>query len=175
VNEAGPLDPEEVATFRPWLPSVAFAPTATIAVKEVALVTLTWLTESPASSAETLVLPGWVSKLVPVKVTVTLAPLTPLEGLIDVRVGGGATGMVTANGTGPLVPPSFATVMLRLPGAASEAIVKLAVIDVSLPTVTELTVIPAPLTDTKAVAFWHAAFAPAANPVPVNVTVICAP
>src|SRR6516225_2139644 len=147
-KEAGPLDPEEVATFRPWLPSVSFAPTVTTAVKEVALVTLTWLTESPASSAETLVLPGLVSKLVPVKVTVTLVPLTLLEGLIDVRVGGGDTGVPTANGTGALAPPSFATVTLRMPGAASEAIVKVAVIDVSLPTVTALTVIPAPLTDT---------------------------
>ena len=64
-------------------------------------------------------------KLVPVRVTGTLAPSNPLGGLIDVSVGGKALMLKV---TAALVPPAVVTVTLAGPGAAVAAMVKVAVI-----------------------------------------------
>src|ERR1700731_254358 len=121
----------------------------------VALATVVLLTVIPAPLTP-MVAPA--TKFVPVSVTATPCPCTPLFGLIEVSVGGAT---FTVNGGGPLVPPEVVTVMVRAPVAVFAAMVNVAVICVALTTVVLLTVIPAPLTPTAA---------PATKFVPVNVT-----
>ena len=83
---------------------------------------------------------GAGAKFVPVRVTGTLAPWTPLAGAIAVRVGAAA---LTVKTTGAVVPPVVVTVTLRAPVVAVAAMVNVAVIWVALTTVTLLTVISA--------------------------------
>ena len=64
------------------------------------------------------------TKLLPVRVTGTLAPWTPPEGLIEVSVG---IGGFTVNTAGALVPPLVVTVTFAVPGAALAAIAIVAV------------------------------------------------
>ena len=97
-------------------------------------------------------------KFVPVKVTGTLLPTTPLDGLTEVSVGPAA---LTVKVAAPLVPPLVVTVTLAAPSVAFPAMAKVAVICVALTTVTPLTVTPGLLTATVA---------PAMKFVPVKVT-----
>ena len=74
--------------------------------------------------------------------------------------GAGAT-TVKPPASVPPLPPAFATVRLRVPGAALLAVVSVAVSCAADPTLTSLDVTPVPLTLTVA---------PAANPLPLIVT-----
>jgi hypothetical protein len=65
------------------------------------------------------------TKFVPVRVTGTLAPWTPVAGLTDVNVGAGG---LTVKTTAALVPPLVVTVTLAAPGVALAAMVDVAVI-----------------------------------------------
>jgi hypothetical protein len=65
------------------------------------------------------------TKFVPVRVTGTAVPWTPVAGLTDVNVG---VGGLTVNGAALLVPPVVVTVMLAEPTAALAAMVNVAVI-----------------------------------------------
>ena len=87
------------------------------------LPTVTPLTTMPALATLTLV-PEM--KLVPVNVTDTVAPCTPLLGVMEVRVGPGSK--LTLKVAGPLMPPDVVTVTFVAPAAAVAAIVKVAVI-----------------------------------------------
>src|ERR1039458_626346 len=83
------------------------------------------------------VAPG--TKLVPVRVTGTLAPWVPLAGLTEVRVGGAG---LTVKASGPLAPPAGVTVMVAAPRVALRPMWRVAVIWVALTTVTLLAQIP---------------------------------
>src|SRR5436305_1885675 len=63
-------------------------------------------------------------KFVPVKVTGIVAPCTPLDGAIAVRVG---TAAFTVKAAVPVVPPAVVTVTLRAPKVAVAATVRVAV------------------------------------------------
>jgi hypothetical protein len=86
------------------------------------LVTLTLLTVT-ALLTFTVVAP--TTKFVPIKVTGTVVPWTPLLGLMEVTVGGGG---VTVNVAALLVPPGVVTVTLAASRVAVAAMVKVAVI-----------------------------------------------
>ena len=76
-------------------------------------------------------------KLTPLTVTPTLVPRTPLDGLIELRVTGAA---VMVNDSGPLVPLEVVTVTFEAPVAAPAEIANVALIWVSLTTLTLVTV-----------------------------------
>jgi len=135
-------------------PSVAFAAIPRVAVICVALTTCTLLTVTPLPLRFTV---AFAAKFVPVKVTGTFAPCTPLIGVIEVSVGVPVTVKVAPF----VVIPDDVTVTVSAPTVAFAAIPKVAVICVALTTCTLLTVTPLPLTFT--VAF-------AAKFVPVKVT-----
>ena len=97
VNAAAPLVPPLVVIVTFTAPSAALAAMVSVAVICVGLTTVTLLTAIPVLFVDT-VAPD--TKFVPVRVTGTLAPWTPLAGLIEVRVGGGG---FTVNVAGPLV------------------------------------------------------------------------
>ena len=78
-----PLVPVDVVTVTFLVPTVAFEAIANVAVIWVEFTTVTLLTVIPEPALT--VAPE--AKLVPVKVTGTLFPATPLLGLIDVSVG----------------------------------------------------------------------------------------
>ena len=78
-----------------------------VAVICVALTTVVLLTVIPAP-LRAMVAPA--TKFVPVSVTGTLCPCTPLFGLIEVSVGGVGGARFTVNGCAPLVPPEVVTV-----------------------------------------------------------------
>jgi hypothetical protein len=65
------------------------------------------------------------TKFVPVRVTGTAVPWTPVDGLTDVNVGAGG---FTVNTAAALVPPLVVTVTLAEPSAALAAMVNVAVI-----------------------------------------------
>jgi hypothetical protein len=77
----------------------------------VVLTTVTPLTVTPDEEMLTTA-PG--KKFVPVRVTGTVVPWPPLDGVIAVRVGGPATVKMT----GPLVPAGVVTVTFRGPSVA---------------------------------------------------------
>src|ERR1700674_1032504 len=79
-------------------------------------------------------------KLVPVRVTGTLVPATPVAGAMVASVG--ASGL-TVNVTVPLVPPGVVTEIVCGPTGAVAAMAKVAVIWVAV-AVTPVAVIPAP-------------------------------
>jgi len=78
------------------------------------------LTVTPVPDTVTAVAPV---RLVPVRVTGTLAPCVPIEGAIVVSVG-----PWTVNVTVLVVPPVVVTLTLCVPSVAPAAIVKVAVI-----------------------------------------------
>ena len=63
-------------------------------------------------------------KFVPLRVTGTVAPWTPLEGVTAVRVGAA----VTVKATDPVVPSVVVTLMVRAPVGAVGEMVRVAVI-----------------------------------------------
>src|SRR5438093_12514988 len=79
-------------------------------------------------------------KSVPVNVTLTVVPLNPLDGEIEVNVG---VGRPTLNGMGLLVPREVVTVTLSEPAGASAATVRVNV-TVSFDIVGLLTLTPEP-------------------------------
>jgi hypothetical protein len=106
----------------------------------VILITVTPLTATPPPETATVVAPAM--KLVPVNVTATAVPRTPVGGAIEVKVGAGGT--VTVKVTALLVPPGAVTVTFLAPAPVNALIVKVALTWVSLTTVKPLTVIPPP-------------------------------
>jgi hypothetical protein len=71
------------------------------------------------------------TKFVPVNVTFTAVPCTPLFGATDVSVGVDAEPF-TVKGTAPVTPPGAATVTLCPPAEAFDAMLNVAVICVEL-------------------------------------------
>ena len=122
VNVTAPLVPPNVLTVTLAAPVAAFAAIVKEAVICVGLTTVTLLTTTPALSTLTV---APEVKLVPVRVTETVAPWTPFDGLMDVKVG---TTEPTVKDNGPLVPPGVVTVTLVGPAAAVVAMVNVAVI-----------------------------------------------
>jgi hypothetical protein len=98
--------PPGVATVRVPGPGAALAAMFRVAVIWVGLTTITLVTAIPRLLAVTV---EGMAKLVPVKVTETLAPWTPVAGLMDANVG--ADGM-TVNGTALLASPPTVTTTL---------------------------------------------------------------
>lgn len=127
--------------------SEAVADMVKVAVRFVGLVTVTPLTVMPPPETATVVSPAM--KLVPVSVTATAVPRTPVGGATEVNVGDG--GITTVKVTALLVPPGAVTVtFLAVPDAPAE-IVKLVLTWVSLTTVMGPTVMPPPFTLTAVV------------------------
>jgi hypothetical protein len=88
----------------------------------VALTTATLLTATPLLPTA---IAAPATKFVPVSVTGTLVPWTPLAGLTEASVGAGG---FTVNTTALLVPPLVVTVTFAAPVAALAALVNVAVI-----------------------------------------------
>jgi hypothetical protein len=86
VNTAALLVPPLVVTVRFAAPVAAVAATVSVAVIFVALTTVTLPAVTPGLLTATV---APATKLVPVRVTGTLAPSAPLAGLTEVSVGGG--------------------------------------------------------------------------------------
>ena len=124
------------------------------------------VTENPATGGlTTTVAPA--AKFVPAKVTGTFEPRTPVLGVMDVSVGGGAVdAAVTVNVTGPSVAAPTVTVTFLAVADAPDEMVKVAVTVVALTAAKLLTVMPPPDTLT--------AVAPV-RPVPVMVTFTTVP
>ena len=114
------------------------------AVAVVGLMTVTPLTVMPPPETATVVLP--TMKLVPVSVTRTTVPRTPVGGATEVNVGVG--GMVTVKATELLTPPGAVTVTVRAVPAAPAAMVKVVLSTPSPATVIGPTVMPPPPPDT---------------------------
>lgn len=137
--------------------SVAVAVMTQFALMVVALVPVT-VQVTPVPDMVTAVAP---CRSVPVSVTGTVVPRTPVVGLIEASVG-----PVTVNGTVLLVPPGPVTVTVLAPSVAPAVIVKVAVTEVSLATLMALAVTPVPEMVTPVVP---------ARPLPVRVTVSLVP
>ena len=120
VKTAAAVVPPVVVTVTLRAPNVAVAAIDSVAVICVALTTATSLTVTPVEETATV---APETKFVPVRVTGTLTPCGPLVGAMEVRVGG--VGIVKT--TDPVVPNDVVTVMVRVPGVALEATVKVAV------------------------------------------------
>ena len=130
-----PVVPADVVTLTVAAPSVAFAAIVKVAVICVALSTAMFETAIPGLLTAIAALE---LKFVPLRVTETLAPGIPFDGLIEDSVGVGA---VTVNAAGALLPPrAVDTVMLSVPRTALDAMPNVAVIWVALFTLTLLTV-----------------------------------
>jgi len=119
----------------------------------VSFTTVTPVTETPVPATVTAVVED---NPVPVRVTGTVVPSTPVLGEMDVSVGA-----VTVNVTGLVVAPPAVILTLLAPVFANVPITRLAWTVVSLTTVRPVTETPVPVT-----------VAPVAEdrPVPVNVT-----
>src|SRR6185369_4890608 len=91
VNGAAELFPPSVATFTSRGPAAAFAAITNVAVSDVLLVTSTLPIVTPVPPIVTVV-PLFkhppVANPDPASVAVTVAPCTPLDGVIDVNTGG---------------------------------------------------------------------------------------
>ena len=161
LKERLPLVPPAVVTETLLPPVAAFAAMLNVAVALVLLTTDTFDTVIP--------LPLWTvsgaTKPVPVRVTFTAVPFTPLFGATEVRVGTTPVA-VTPKGTVPLPPAVVVTERLCCPTVAFAARVSVAVICVALTTATLLTVTPLPVTPTVA---------PAVKFVPARVTFTAEP
>lgn len=150
-----------IGVVRPMflIETVAVVEIARLAVTVVELTTvrLPVTRETPPPRPVTAVVPV---RLVPVKVTGTVVPRSPVSGLIEVSVAPS-----TVKGTELLAAAAPATLTVTLWAAVVEAVaemVKVALSDVGLATVTVLTVIPPPETATVV--------SPATKLVPVSVT-----
>jgi hypothetical protein len=133
-------------TFR--VPVVAFPATVMLAVSEVELTNVVEFTVIPVPENETAS-PEPLSKLVPVIVMFWLVAPCPRElGLAEVTVGAA----FTVNRADPVAtsPSGLVTETLRDPVPGLPAIVMLAVSEVELTKLTELTVIPDPENPTVA-------------------------
>src|SRR5581483_2486375 len=157
----GLLVPFDVATVTFATPAEAVIAITKVAVIWVVLTTATLLMVTPALLMLTM---APERKFVPVKVTGTVAPMEPMAGLIEVRVG--AEAAVMLNATAVAVPPEVVTVTLIDPVGVPNAIDNVAVIWVELTTLTLLTVTPVLLTPT---------LAPETKLVPVKVIGTTAP
>jgi hypothetical protein len=143
------------------------------AVNEVPLTALTLPTETPLPLTRTFAGPEPAWKFDPVKVTLTVDPLRPLAGDMDVSVGVFGIGSVTVNCCAFVVPSAVVTVTLRAPGAAAASIVNFAVTEVSLFTFTSVAVTPVPLIVTFVSPVLQ--LEPPEKPFPVKVTVRVVP
>jgi hypothetical protein len=119
------------------------------------------VTVTPVPPMETFI--PVAGKLLPFKFTVATGSIPEPVGPIDPNVGAPSNWKFTV----PLTPDVVDTETTRLFAAAPGAIRNVAVIDVSLFTLTLVTPTPVPLTEMKA--------APAAKPDPVNVTLTVCP
>jgi hypothetical protein len=137
VNATVPVVTPLVVTVTFWLPSVAFAAITKVAVIVVVLVTVTFVVVIPVPLKPIV---AGLKKLVPVSVTGTLELSSPLVGVIETSVGGGATVNVWL----AVVPPAVVTVTPWPPSGAPAAIWNVAVIVVLFVTVVAVTVIPVP-------------------------------
>jgi hypothetical protein len=123
-------------------PVVAFPASVMLTVSEVALTNVVEFTVMPGPENETAS-PGPLSKPLPVIVIVWLDAPWPRElGLVEVTVGAAFT--VKAPVAVATSPSGLVTETLRDPVAALPEIVMLAVSEVELTKLTELTVIPEP-------------------------------
>jgi len=156
VNVTLLLVPLGVVTVTFRAPRAAVPPMAKLAVMEVELATVTPLTVTPVPDTLTALAPV---RLVPVRVTGTVAPCMAAAGLIAVSVG--AETIITVNVTLLLVPLGVVTVTFLAPVAALPPMARLAVTEVALTTLILLAVTPVPDTLT--------ALAPV-RLVPVSVT-----
>jgi len=138
------LVPLPVVTLTLDAPGAAARSIVKVAETCVVLDTRTLLTDMPAPSATTFVP---FTKLVPVKITTTVAPCGPLAGISEVSVG---TEDITVNGSGLLVPAPEVTVTSAGPSAAAGSIVSPAMICVALMTEAPYTLTPGLLTETVA-------------------------
>jgi hypothetical protein len=152
--------PAAVVTDTLCCPVAAVEAIARVAVTLLLFTTTTLETVTPAPVTPTV---AGDTKPVPVSVIGTDVPWDPVEGLIDVRVGGDWS---TVKPTVPLVPADVVTDTSRLPVAAPAAILRVAVIRVAFTTTTPDAVTPAPLT---------AKAAPLTKFVPVSATGIAVP
>jgi hypothetical protein len=148
VRVADPEAPVETVTF--WAPRVALAEMVKVAVTvpEFTTWTLVTLTPPPTVTPAPPVPESAPVRLVPVSVTLTAAPRTPVAGLIPVNVG--APREMTVKGVellGP-PPPGTVTVTFLAPRVAPVLIVKAALTCVSFCTAIPLTVTPPPPPDT---------------------------
>ena len=140
--------PSPLVTVRLRAPVVAFDAIVMSAVSEVALTNVVELTVMPVPENATASDPP-LSKFAPVIVIVWLLAPCPRElGLVDVTVGAGLT--VNAAVAVATSPSGLVTETLRDPVAALPEIVMLAVTEVELTKLTELTVIPDPENPTVA-------------------------
>jgi hypothetical protein len=127
------LVPPGAVTLTVLPPTVVVAEKVNVVVICESLTTVMGPTVPPATT--TAVVP--VRPLPKILTLIAPCPRTPVAGTIDV-----ITGPVTLNGTALLVPPALVTVMLCAPMVAVVALVRVAVMDVVLTTVTPLTVRP---------------------------------
>src|ERR1022692_4144322 len=156
----GALAPALLATATRVTPVGALAAMVNVVVICVVLTTVTALTAIPELLVRTA---APATKLVPVRVTGTVAPGAPNAGAIVLSVGGGG---LTVKTTGALVPALVVTVTFAAPSVALAAMVNVAVICVVLTTVTLPTVIPV---------LPMATVAPPTKFAPVSVTGTAAP
>ena len=147
VNETARLVPAAVLTVTFREPRDANRPRRNLAVIKPGLTTTTLdiLTPEPWTAMAA----GDV-KLVPLRLTDTVAPLLPDDGVMEVSVGAALGGAVTVKVRAAVVPPAVVTVTLREPVLAAAAMVKVALIRVAFTMATLLTLTPDPLTATVA-------------------------
>ena len=122
VNVTDGLLPPDVVTVTLAVPTAALAAIVKVAVICAEFTTLTLLTVMPGLLTATMA-PD--TKLEPVRVTGTLLPCTPLEGVMELNPGGGGA---TVKLAGELAPLEVVTVMPAEPRAALAAMVRVAVI-----------------------------------------------
>src|ERR1700738_2807276 len=121
---------------------VPIAPGAAMARDAVTVVEFTTVMLLATTSAPDTFTADAPVRLVPVRVTGTLVPITPVLGAIEVSVGAGRE--TTVNVMVLLIPPGVVMLTLLAVSKAVPAIEKVAVTVVGLTTVTLLTVMSAP-------------------------------
>jgi hypothetical protein len=138
VNGTVLVVPPGVVTLTVLAESVAPVVITKFAVTVVSLTMVIPLTVMPVPDTFTAVS---LERPVPVRVTGTLVPRTPVLGTIEVSVGN-----ATVNATAPLVPPFVVIVTVLVERAALAAIAKFAFTVEAFTTVIPLTVTPVPET-----------------------------
>ena len=151
-----------IVTVTLFVPSVALARIVNVAEIEVVLFTTMLLAETPLLPV-LIVVGAPAVKFVPVRVTGTLVPCTPLDGVTELRVGVDGLTVKVALGLTGLVTPLTVTVTLFVPSVALARIVNVAEIEVVLFT-TML------LAETPLLPVLIVVGAPAVKFVPVRVT-----
>ena len=139
VNGTVLLVPPAVVMLTVLAVSAAVAEMVKVASAVVGVRTVKPLNVTPVPEIVTPVAPV---RFVPVKVTSTTVPRTPVGGAIEVNVGAGGT--TTVKVTALLVPPGAVTVTFLAVPAAPPVMVKVALTWLSLTTVRPLTVTPPP-------------------------------